>query len=366
MTQNNNLGDFFDAEPSGTESSGSPAPNPHEQQRVRPRNRKKKMSAGKWVISGLLALVLLGVAAIGGYYLYVKSLWDNGSQKIEAASVFGETPPPDPKEEGKGTNILLLGSDARATDVDYTSARGFRSDTILVAHIPADNSGIYIVSIPRDSWVDIEGHGKAKINAAMSYGGLPLATKTMSQFIGAPIHHVAIIDFEGFQGLSTALGGVDVTAEQAFSSNGSSFDAGINTVEGKRALDFVRARKNFKDGDYTRMRHQQEFLKGVVRKTLSGDTLSDPGKITNIVKEFSPYVTVDDGLSSNRLVRMGLDLRSLRASDMHFFTAPNDGPGRAGNASIIKVDQEELKKMQDAFANDEVAQFAETAKNGVW
>lgn len=222
------------------------------------------------------------------------------------------------------------------------------------------------MSVPRDSWVDIEGHGKAKINAAMSYGGLPLATKTFSEFIGAPIHHVAIIDFEGFQGLSTALGGVDVKSEEAFSSNGSNFEAGVNNVEGKRALDFVRARKNFADGDYTRMRHQQEFLKGVMRKTLSGNTLSDPGKISNIVKEFSPYVTVDDGLSSDKMVKMGFGMRGLRASDMHFFTAPNKGPGRAGKASIIVVDEKEQKRMQEAYANGEVAQFAETAKNGAW
>lgn len=348
--------DIFDDSPETSEES----------QLRRPRAKKKKMTAGKWVISGLVVLVLLGIAAIGGYFLYVKSLWDKGSQKIEASKIFGDNPPPDASKDGKGTNILLLGSDARKKDVDYTSARGFRSDTILIAHIPADNSGIYVMSVPRDSWVDVEGHGKAKINAAMSYGGLPLATKTFSEFIGAPIHHVAIIDFEGFQGLSTALGGVDVKSEEAFSSNGSNFEAGVNNVEGKRALDFVRARKNFADGDYTRMRHQQEFLKGVMRKTLSGNTLTDPGKISNIVKEFSPYVTVDDGLSSDKMVKMGLGMRGLRASDMHFFTAPNKGPGRAGKASIIVVDEKEQKRMQEAYANGEVAQFAETAKNGAW
>ncbi|RAG68396.1 LytR family transcriptional regulator, partial [Burkholderia multivorans] len=132
-----------------------------------------------------------------------------------------------------------------------------RSDSILVMHLPENGSNVQIMSIPRDSWVDIEGQGKAKINAALSYGGLPLAVKTVSDFIGTPIDHVAIIDFEGFKGLTDSLGRVRVNSEQAFTQNGYTFEKGENLLNGDEALTFVRERKSFKDGDFQRARNQQ-------------------------------------------------------------------------------------------------------------
>lgn len=125
----------------------------------------------------------------------------------------------------------------------------------MVAHVPEDRSSIQFMSIPRDSWVDIEGHGKAKINAALSYGGLPLAVSTVEGFIGVPINHVAMIDFEGFQLLTDSVGGVDVESSQAFSSGGHSFTEGTNHLDGEAALAFVRARKQFADGDLQRARN---------------------------------------------------------------------------------------------------------------
>lgn len=85
----------------------------------------------------------------------------------------------------------------------------------MVMHVDGDRLGVQVLSIPHDSWVGIEGHGGAKINAAMSYGGLPLATQTVSDFIGAPIHHVAILDFDGFEALTDSVGGVTVQSERA-------------------------------------------------------------------------------------------------------------------------------------------------------
>lgn len=76
----------------------------------------------------------------------------------------------------------------------------------MVMHINGDRSGAQVMSIPRDMWVPVEGHGNAKINAAMSFGGLSLATKTISELIDAPIHHVAILDFQGFQAHTDRVG----------------------------------------------------------------------------------------------------------------------------------------------------------------
>ncbi|SMY13057.1 LCP family protein [Brevibacterium jeotgali] len=259
----------------------------------------------------------------------------------------------------------MLGSDSRASGVDYTAgAHGNRSDTMMVMHLDGDRGGAQIMSIPRDLWVPIEGHGEGKINAAMSHGGLPLATQTVSDFIDAPIHHLAIIDFEGFQALTDSVGGVEVEAQQAFESNGHSFSEGTNYLNGEEALSFVRARKNFSDGDLQRGRNQQAFLKGITDKIISADTLSNPTKIAGIVRDFSPYMTVDDSLSSSKIASMAYEMRNVRTGDLQFFSAPVGGASRSGDGqSILTVDEEAQSEIQDAFANDTVDDYAEQSEN---
>lgn len=249
--------------------------------------------------------------------------------------------------------------------MDYTAgAHGNRSDTMMVMHLDGDRGGAQIMSIPRDLWVPIEGHGEGKINAAMSHGGLPLATQTVSDFIDAPIHHLAIIDFEGFQALTDSVGGVEVEAQQAFESNGHSFSEGTNYLNGEEALSFVRARKNFSDGDLQRGRNQQAFLKGITDKIISADTLSNPTKIAGIVRDFSPYMTVDDSLSSSKIASMAYEMRNVRTGDLQFFSAPVGGASRSGDGqSILTVDEEAQSEIQDAFANDTVDDYAEQSEN---
>ena len=88
---------------------------------------------------------------------------------------------------------------------------------MMLVHIPADRKGAYVTSIMRDTWLDIPGHGKAKINAAFAYGGVPLAVQTLEGLLDTRIDHVAAIDFEGFKGLTDALGGVEINNPIAFS-----------------------------------------------------------------------------------------------------------------------------------------------------
>nr|WP_232483244.1 LCP family protein [Brevibacterium yomogidense] len=303
----------------------------------------------------------MSVAAVAAYVWYLGRLWTDNSNQLSDEEIFsGEAPV---AEKGDALNVLLLGSDARSTDVDYSEdARGNRADTIMIMHINGDRSGVQVMTIPRDTWVDIEGHGKAKINAAMSYGGLSLATDTVSDFIGAPIHHVAIIDFDGFQALTDSVGGVDVESEQAFESDGHSFSQGANHLGGDEALAFVRARKNFADGDLQRGRNQQAFLRGLADKIVTADTLGNPGKVAGIVRDFSPYMTVDDRLTSSKIAGLAYEIRDVRPGDVQFFSSPIGSAGRSADGqSILTVDEEGLEEVRDAFSEDTVDDYAETA-----
>ena len=293
----------------------------------------------------------------GVYAWSLANSFDSGTKTLE--EVFPDEtarPAPVEGEAAKAQNILLLGSDARGEmGDDLESIRGQRADAIMVAHIPADRSDVHVVSIMRDSWVPIPGHGEAKINAALSLGGVPLMVQTVEQFIDVRIDHVAIIDFEGFEGLTDALGGVTIDNPIAFESYnmaGKYFPTGPQTMNGAEALAFVRERYAFSDGDYQRVRNQQLFIKAVLGKTLSAETLTNPVTISSLVGAMAPYLTVDEGLNSQYLVDLALGFTSLRSEDIAFFGAPTSGTGTAAGQSIVVVDQVKLAELRNAFRAD--------------
>ncbi|GAA1545594.1 LCP family protein [Brevibacterium picturae] len=344
MTDNSSFDDLFDSQ---------------DDRPQRPRRKKKKVWRKVLVI--LLVIVILGVLGVGIYLWNIGRTFDNNANQLTDEQIFGTQRPDDRKEEG-GTNILLLGSDEPMDEVDVNDSRGLRSDTIMVMHLPESGSKVQIMSIPRDSWVDIEGHGKAKINSALSYGGLPLAVSTVSDFIGTDLDHVAIIDFQGFKALTNSLGGVTVNSEQSFEKNGYTFEKGENLLNGDEALTFVRERKSFKDGDFQRARNQQAFIRGLTNEIISADTLSNPVKIQNMVEEFSPYMYVDSGLDAQYISATAFDMRDVRPGDIEFFTSPTAGVGTSANGqSIVNVDEEELDKVQDAFQNDTLDEYVKNA-----
>src|SRR5699024_4791673 len=172
-------------------------------------------------------------------------------------------------------NILLAGSDVRApggttgeaAESGWAPGAG-RSDAIMILHIDADRESAYLVSIPRDSWVTIPGEGKNKINAAFSLGGPALYVKTIEKLTGIRIDHLAMIDFEGFKQLTDALGGVTID----IADSGCGRDAGTYDMNGAEALEYVRQRKCLEGGDFDRVKRQQNFLRQLMGKTLSGGT----------------------------------------------------------------------------------------------
>ncbi|WCE40606.1 LCP family protein [Brevibacterium sp. BDJS002] len=330
-------------------------------QEERPQRPRRKKKVWRKILVALLVIVILGVLGVGLYLWNVGRTFDNNANKLTDEQIFGTERPDDQKEDG-GTNILLLGSDEPMDQVDVNDSRGLRSDTIMVMHIPESGSNVQVMSIPRDSWVDIEGHGKAKINSALSTGGLPLAVSTVSDFIGTELDHVAIIDFEGFKALTDSLGGVMVNSEQAFEKNGYTFEKGENVLDGDEALTFVRERKSFQDGDFQRARNQQAFIRGLTNEIISADTLSNPKKIQDMVKNFSPYMYVDSGLDAQYISATAFAMRDVRPGDIEFFTSPTAGVGTSSDGqSIVNVDEEELKKVQDAYKNDTLDEYVQNA-----
>lgn len=257
-----------------------------------------------------------------------------------------------------GENILLIGSDARAQGgpEGERPELGGRSDTLMLAHVPADRQHVYLMSIMRDSWVDVPGHGRAKINAAYSWGGVALTTQTIEQLLDVRIDHVAEIDFTGFADMTDALGGVTVDSPLAFSARGHEFTAGPNRLDGADALAFVRERYAFADADHTRVRNQQAFMRGVVNGLLSRGTVTNPARIQEFVTATSEHLAVDAGLSFSRLVELGWSLRAVRADDLVTFTVPTAGSGTSPDGqSIVTLNGLAVGSLSQALRSDDVA-----------
>ncbi|HET9560737.1 MAG TPA: LCP family protein, partial [Propionibacteriaceae bacterium] len=193
----------------------------------------------------LLPKILIGVAvvlvvAIGAGLLYAatidRSLTKNLNRGVELPADESSLRPPKEAQETGTLNYVLLGSDSR----DPGNEGNGRSDTILVVHLNAKRDKAYIISFPRDMYVNVPGYGKNKINGAFAFGGAPLAVRTLEDLTGVRMDHVVLIDFEGFIRLTEDLNGVTVINKTAFSSHGFNYPKGKITIAGEEALWFVR------------------------------------------------------------------------------------------------------------------------------
>ncbi len=309
------------------------------------------------IIGGVVALAVVAAASLW----FVMQAKLQQIERIDNAFPEETGRPTQVVKEGKSaTNFLLVGTDSRdeAAGDSLLNSLGDRADVIMVVHIPADRSGIQIMSIMRDSWVDIPGHGKDKINAALAYGGMPLLVQTIEQLLDARIDHVGVLGFEGFKSITEALDGVTVNNPEEFSSGNHHFAAGEITLAGDEALAYVRARKSFSDGDFTRVANHQRFLKAIMSETLSKGTLTNPGKLLQVADAVTNHLATDAGVDQGFILGLAPDLANLRASDVTTFTMPTFGTGMEGDQSVVYLDTDRLPALRQAFQDDTLEEFA--------
>lgn len=313
-----------------------------------------------WLVAGFLALasVLAGslIWFVAGSYFRTGTL-----AYSEAFPAADNRPAPITRPAGATNmpvNLLLLGSDGEPTESgqDLTS-RGSRSDTIILINIPADRDTINFMSIMRDNWVPIPGHGTSKINAALSHGGPALAVQTVESIFQTPIDHVVLVDFDGVRDVTEALGGVTVDNPATFSFYGHVVPQGEVTLTGEEALHFVRNR-DFPDGDYTRVENQQMYLTELARKLLSSETLASPLKVRAALDSFAPYVTLDEGLGLPTALGLGVSLRDIRTENIDMFTSPTLGVGTEGVESVVYPDWGELTEISRHLQEDTLSSYS--------
>lgn len=332
-----------------------------------PPRRRKVLRRVLIAVAVVVGLVLASVIGFVGFLGYTVN--DNVTQEdllpdpsVAITAPDGTVIPPASElvegvegVTGTGTNFLLIGTDGRtATD------RG-RSDVIILVHVPADPTSVQMIHFPRDLFVSIPGHGKNKINAAYAYGGEPLLVETLQNLLGVRIDHVARTDFDGFENMVDAVGGVRVFAEEgndASGNGGVAISKGWNELDGAEALGFVRERYELSQGDISRGRRQLALVKALFLQATSRETLTNPVKVARFTNAATENLTVDQNLSLSDLKDYALELRGLRAGDIVFATAPYTGFGTDPVAgSIDIVDRSKMELLGEALRTDTMDEY---------
>ncbi|WP_432393334.1 LCP family protein [Pseudarthrobacter sp. L19] len=314
----------------------------------RPSARRRRVL---WILAAAVVLALVATGVL------LARPWPQGSEPATPPSPSfppsAASPTPTPEPSAADLNILIIGSDSRVNaraDAVAGAPSDQRGDALIFVHLPADRQHVYGISIMRDLWVEIPDHGEGKVNAALELGGLELQTRTIESLLQTRIDHTVMADFEGFAALTDALGGIEVDVPLPFTStleSGHVFTPGINHLTGAQALDFVRERKAFADGDYQRVRDQQAFLKAVLAKAVGGGALADRATARAFVTGVLPHVSVTPGLTVDTLERLSYSLRGTPAGNGVFFTLPTAGTGTSPDGQSIVL--------QDPGATAEVA-----------
>jgi len=343
-----------------------------------PRRRRSGLSIGLRIVAGLLSLAIL--ISSGVAWSFYKNFVSD-VKTITLARPVDRDGNPAKDIDGKDENILMVGDDSRvgATPQELEElgttedGDGSNTDTMMLLHIPADGRAASVLSLPRDSWVDIRGHGMSKLNAAFAYGtadaggdesgGASLLAQAIYDITGLTVDHFVMVGMLGFLRIANALGGVDLCLNEAQNAS-TEGDAehpdgysGINLaqgwnydVKGTQAIAFVRQRHGLPRGDIDRIARQQYFLAASFRKLKSAGTLLNPFKLQDLLGAVSSSLTVDEGLAGTGLLDLATTMADLSAGNLTFATIPNDGGSTLPSGlSVVQIDQSALSGFLATF-----------------
>lgn len=280
----------------------------------------------------LVALLVLALAWPIGLLL-----WANG--KIDHVAALSGAP------DTPGRTILIAGSDSRGDGaIPEDGTEGSRTDTIMLLHSP-DSGPTALISLPRDTYVDVPGHGPAKLNAAYAWGGAPLLVETVESLTGFTIDHYVEIGLGGVEQVVTALGGVELCLDYAVTDELSGLvwdQPGCEEVDGTKALAFVRMRYSDPHNDLGRAQRQRQLVGAVVSSAASPATIVNPLRQAKLVDAGVGAVAVDEDSGVLDLAQLALAFRRASGPDGITGTPdiadPDYRPGNLGSTVLLDPD----------------------------
>ena len=344
----------------------------------------------------LLAGVLFVVSSAGFVYASLSSQVADRVVNIDADSVDGQSKATPDSFEGRAVNILVVGTDSRngasgelgAGDAD--DVPGLRNDSTMVIHVSADRSRVQIVSIPRDTLVDIpackhrdgttsEPTSDDMFNNAMVYGsnggddqediapGIACVKSTVEKLSGMSIDAFMVVDFAGFINMIDALGGVWFNIPEHIEDESAQLyiDAGCWKLSGTHALAYMRSRKGQGDGsDISRIGRQQQLISAMLRELQEKNYVTDPGALINFLQAAISAVNVSDNLgnaSSDASLLINV-LQKVDRTNIQFVTMPVEEPSWDPNRRIPSEPM--ARNVWTALKNDQALPVGTTFTDG--
>lgn len=326
---------------------------------------------------GIIAAVVIA-AVVSAVSITAVAAWDvtTSMRKSISLQAPGEPLPQIGEIEG-GVNVLLVGSDSReGQDAVFGEDGGaVLNDVNILLHINADHKGAVVLSIPRDMVVPLTcpdgvrgGGWTGPINASLNEGGLPCVVSTVENLTGLSIPYAAVVQFGGVVGLSNAVGGVEVCVAEDINDDYTStyLTAGMHTLSGMDALQFLRTRHGVGDGsDLGRISNQQVFLSALVRKLKSEGTLSNPVTLYNLAKAAVQNLTLSDSLNNlDTMVSIAMALRNIPLDRVVFVQYPGATGGQGVYSGKVQPKQAAADELLTQIQNDQPIELTGSSGRG--
>ncbi|WP_142428237.1 LCP family glycopolymer transferase [Enterococcus faecalis] len=298
------------------------------------------MSKGKKIFAIIFGIILVLFLAVVG--MGAKLYWDVSKSMDKTYETVERSKKSQVNLNNKEPfSVLLLGID---TGDDGRVEQG-RSDTTIVATVNPRDKQTTLVSLARDTYVDIPGQGKQdKLNHAYAFGGASLAMDTVENYLNIPINHYVSINMAGLKELVNAVGGIEVNNNLTFSQDGYDFTIGKISLDVEQALSYSRMRYEDPNGDYGRQERQRKVIEGIVQKVLSLNSVSNYQEILTAVSD-----NMKTDLSFDDMKKIALDYRSafgkVKQDQLQGTGFMQDG------VSYQRVDEQELTRVQQELKN---------------
>ncbi|MGB9842724.1 MAG: LCP family protein [Candidatus Pelagibacter ubique] len=295
------------------------------------------------IIIIILIVLIIFVASFAGYIYYILSSVNPNVSENDENYI-----PPKEMDWNKKINILLVGIDQRYED------EMSRSDTNLLLSIDPKNKKIVIVSLPRDTFVELPGYeGYQKLAHAHSYGGVPLLIKTVENLLGIEIPFYVEVNFEGFAKMIDLIGGVTIDVEKDMNYESYLGDVkihlkkGLQHLNGEKALMYVRFRMD-ETGDIGRMERQQKFLKALIEQSLK---IENTIRLQKVLVELKNWVRTN--LEPWQIIKLGVLLNSIDDSEITTMTLPGYPGWYSDGLSYYFLYPDKVEELVNTYLKDE-------------
>ena len=323
------------------------------------KKRKKIVNYKRFAVVTITIVVTALVLVFGCFYLYLDKFNNSAVDLAKKDSTTGlnANNVGKIKKNGKSCNILVMGVDIGTPGVTNANDPK-RTDTLILAHYNADNKKVNLVSIPRDTLVSINGKNQ-KINAAHAIGGVDYAVASVEKLLGIQIDYYGKINYEGFDKIIDAIGGVDVDITRKMDYEDPDQDLSIHFdkgtavhLDGKKAEEFFRWRKNtdgsgFENGDLGRIQNQHMFISKVMGKIKRPSTIIKIPSILSAIKS-----SVETNMNANAIIKYGYIFATIDGAKLSMDTIKGDLKDVRGTSYVVYNDAQNKKIISELNDGD--------------